>query len=36
MVLQELGGKLSAALKKLQSTTVVDEEVVKAIISDIT
>ncbi|KAG5179614.1 SRP54-type protein [Tribonema minus] len=36
MVLQELGGKLSAALRKLQSTTVVDEEVVKAIITEIT
>jgi SRP54-type protein, helical bundle domain len=36
MVLQELGGKLSAALRKLQTTTVVDEEVVKAILNDIT
>ena len=35
MVLQELGGKLTAALHKMQSVTVVSEEVVKAMLKDI-
>uniref|UniRef100_A0A7S2WJL8 Signal recognition particle 54 kDa protein n=1 Tax=Rhizochromulina marina TaxID=1034831 RepID=A0A7S2WJL8_9STRA len=35
MVLQELGRKLEGALKKLHATTVVDEEVVTAMLNDI-
>ena len=35
MVLQELGSKLSSALSRLQTSTVVDEEVLKSILSDI-
>ncbi|CAM9712020.1 unnamed protein product, partial [Chrysoparadoxa australica] len=35
MVLQELGVKLNAALKKIQTSTVVDEELLKATMGDI-
>ena len=35
MVLQELGRKLETAMKKLSATTVVDEEVVNAMLGEI-
>mmetsp|Transcript_6424 Transcript_6424/g.8715 ORF Transcript_6424/g.8715 Transcript_6424/m.8715 type:complete len:520 (-) Transcript_6424:244-1803(-) len=35
MVLQELGSKLTSALRKLHTTTVVDDELVDAILSEI-
>ncbi|CAN0164893.1 unnamed protein product [Discosporangium mesarthrocarpum] len=35
MVLQELGGKLTSALRRLHTETVVDDEVVKAVVGDI-
>jgi hypothetical protein len=36
MVLQELGSKLAAALQKLQSSSVVDADLLKAVIAEIT
>ena len=35
MVLQELGGKLTAALQKMQSVTVISEEVLDKMLKDI-
>jgi recombinational DNA repair ATPase RecF len=36
MVLQELGSKLAAALQKLQSSSAVDADLLKAVIAEIT
>ncbi|CAM9819112.1 unnamed protein product, partial [Ectocarpus fasciculatus] len=35
MVLQELGSKLTSALRRLHTDTVVDRETVKAVVGDI-
>ena len=35
MVLQELGGKLAKALKRMHSQTVVDEDTVKDLLKEI-
>ena len=35
MVLQELGGKLTSALRRLQTESVVDKETIKAVVGDI-
>lgn len=35
MVLQELGGKLTSALRRLHTDTVVDRETIKAVVGDI-
>lgn len=35
MVLQELGSKLSSALRRLHTDTVVDKETIKAVVGDI-
>ena len=35
MVLQELGSKITDAFKRLQSTTVVNQEIVDAMIQDV-
>lgn len=35
MVLQELGSKLSTALRRLHTDTVVDKETIKAVVGDI-
>jgi signal recognition particle subunit SRP54 len=36
MVLEELGNHLSAALRRLNTSTIVDDDVVKEILNDIT
>lgn len=35
MVLQELGGKLTSALRRLHTESVVDKETIKAVVGDI-